>query len=72
MVALVDDEGILRDRFRVNLVGVQEVDEFGPGGCSGGCGNEADVVCSSTRSDLEKEVGQAQRAIEQTLGTHPL
>ena len=28
MMSLVDDEGILRDRLGIDLIGIQEVDEF--------------------------------------------
>lgn len=52
VVALVDDEGILRDRLGVNFVGVQEIDELGLGRSSFGGWYETEVVCRSTRGNL--------------------
>ena len=46
MVALVDDEGILGDVLRVDLVGVQEVDELHLGRGRLVRRDEADVIRS--------------------------
>ena len=52
VVALVHDEGILRDLLRVDIVSVQEVDELRLRRRCLLRGNEADVVRRGTRSSL--------------------
>ena len=56
MVALVDDEGVLRDVLGVDLVGVEEEDELRLGSRSLLRRHEADVVRSRARSDLVMNV----------------
>jgi hypothetical protein len=53
MVALVNDESIRRDRFGVDFVRVEQVNEFGLG--AGGLfgRNKPDLVCCRSRSNLK-------------------
>jgi hypothetical protein len=44
VVTLVDDECVLGDGRGINIVGVEEVDEFGCGGRSGFGGRETEIV----------------------------
>jgi hypothetical protein len=54
VVSLVDNESVLRDSFRVELVGVEEVDEFGSDLGGRGGGGETDVVGSGSRGGLKR------------------
>lgn len=52
MVALIHDEGVLGDGFRINFIGIEEVDEFGFCCRSLLGGHEADFIRSGARGDL--------------------
>ena len=72
MVALVDNEGVLRNRLGVNLVGVQEVNEFWLG--SGGLlrRNEANIVSGRSGSDLTNVFKNACNMVRNERKTYAL
>lgn len=52
MVALVDNKRVFRDGGGVDLVGIEEVDEFRLGRGSGGGRSETNVIGSGSGSSL--------------------
>lgn len=52
MVALVDNKRVFRDGGGVDLVGIEEVDEFRLGRRSGGGRSETNVIGSGSGSSL--------------------
>jgi hypothetical protein len=52
VVTLVDDKCVLGDGRGINVVGIEEVDEFGGGGRSGFGGCETEIVSSGPGCSL--------------------
>jgi hypothetical protein len=52
MVTLVDDECVLGDGRGINVVGIEEVDEFGGGSGSGLGGCETEIISSGPGCSL--------------------
>jgi len=72
MVALVNNKSAPRNRTGVNLIGIEEVDEFGGGGCCFLRRNKTDIVSGSSGCNLMRTVINSADQCQRNRKTYPL